>query len=78
MLSGCFHGASANRSVDGERLLYGTFFCKSRLRQEENQYLENDLDVVRHFDERLLRIMGFEISKPLLGVGGDGESWEVY
>jgi ectoine hydroxylase-related dioxygenase (phytanoyl-CoA dioxygenase family) len=71
MLSGCYHGASANRckpnDQDTERLLYGTFFCKATLRQEENQYLANDLTKIKDYPDRLLRIMGFEISKPFLG-----------
>ncbi|RDW58275.1 hypothetical protein BP5796_12205 [Coleophoma crateriformis] len=67
MLSGCYHGASANTSKDSERVLYGTFFCKSTLRQEENQYLANDPKVIKDFPDRILRIMGYDISKPFLG-----------
>lgn len=67
MLSGCYHGASANIGKDSERLLYGTFFCKSTLRQEENQYLANDLEIIRDYPDRILRIMAFDISKPFLG-----------
>lgn len=67
MLSGCYHGASANVSKSSERLLYGTFFCKSTLRQEENQYLANDSEILKDYPDRILRIMGYEISKPFLG-----------
>ncbi len=71
MLSGCFHGASANTcqpgDPDAERVLYGTFFTRATLRQEENQYLASDLAVIRHYPDRILRLMGFDISKPFLG-----------
>ncbi|KAF7557024.1 hypothetical protein G7046_g6157 [Stylonectria norvegica] len=71
MLSGCFHGASANTTTDAdpdhERILYGTFFMKSTLRQEENQYLSSDLNVIKNYPDRILQLMGFEISKPFLG-----------
>lgn len=37
MLSGCFHGGSANKTLDEERLLYSCFFARGWMRQEENQ-----------------------------------------
>ncbi|KAF9770750.1 hypothetical protein IL306_011649 [Fusarium sp. DS 682] len=38
-LSSCYHGGSANTTIDEERLMYSCFYTKSFLRQEENQYL---------------------------------------
>lgn len=71
MLSGCYHGASANTATPGEahqeRVLYGTFFTKATLRQEENQYLASDLSVIKDYPDHILTLMGFEISKPFLG-----------
>lgn len=71
MLSGCYHGASQNTcqagDVDSERILFGTFFTRSTLRQEENQYMANDWSVIKDYPDRILRLMGFEISKPFLG-----------
>ncbi|EXJ93146.1 hypothetical protein A1O3_01703 [Capronia epimyces CBS 606.96] len=71
MLSGCYHGASANVTTrdqpDNERLLFGTFFTKATLRQEENQYLASDLSVIKNYPDHILRLMGFDISKPFLG-----------
>jgi len=67
MLSGCFHGGSANTTVDEERLVYSTFMTRGYLRQEENQYLANDWKEVQKLSPRLQERMGYAISQPFLG-----------
>ncbi|KIX09741.1 uncharacterized protein Z518_00822 [Rhinocladiella mackenziei CBS 650.93] len=76
MLSGCFHGGSANMTdqpnADGEvkleeRLVYSTFMTKGYLRQEENQYLIHDLDKIRKLPERMQELVGYGLSRPFCG-----------
>jgi ectoine hydroxylase-related dioxygenase (phytanoyl-CoA dioxygenase family) len=47
MLGGVYHGAGSNTTADEERLVYAAFATRGYLRQEENQYLANDLDKIR-------------------------------
>ncbi|KAK4550433.1 hypothetical protein LTR36_000011 [Oleoguttula mirabilis] len=67
MLSGCFHGGSANRTADEERLVYSTFMTRGYLRQEENQYLANDTEAIKKLPVWLQERMGYGISRPFLG-----------
>ncbi|KAL1896364.1 hypothetical protein Sste5346_004749 [Sporothrix stenoceras] len=67
MLSGCFHGGSANKTVDQERLVYSCFFTRSWLRQEENQYLIHDLEKLRKLPLWLIERAGWSLSPPFLG-----------
>lgn len=48
----------------------GVFLCKGTLRQEENQYLELPPDVARarNFSPQLLRLLGYGICPPALGL----------
>ncbi|KAH8804433.1 phytanoyl-CoA dioxygenase family protein [Xylogone sp. PMI_703] len=66
MLSGCFHGGSANKT-EKERLVYSCFFTRGWMRQEENQYLANSIESLRNLPEWLQERVGFGLSKPFLG-----------
>ena len=44
------------------------------LRQEENQYLSYTLDEVRHFPERVQRLLGYEVGAYALGYIDGGRS----
>ncbi|KAI9741785.1 MAG: hypothetical protein M1834_000171 [Cirrosporium novae-zelandiae] len=67
VLSGCFHGGSANKTADEERLLYSCFFTRGWMRQEENQYLSYDIEVVKKLSPDLQQRVGYGLSKPFLG-----------
>lgn len=67
MLSGCYHGASANTTENEERLIYSTFTTRGYLRQEENQYLACEREAVLALPDHLKRFMGYHISKPFMG-----------
>lgn len=47
MLGGTYHGAGANTTADRERLVYVDLATRRYLRQEENQYLANDLEKIK-------------------------------
>lgn len=67
MLSGCFHGGSANKTKDEERLVYSTFSTRGWMRQEENQYLANDIEKIKELPEWLQERVGYGLSPPFLG-----------
>lgn len=67
MLGGVYHGAGANTTSNEERLVYAAFATRGYLRQEENQYLANDLDKIRELPQDLQRFAGFGASKPYMG-----------
>lgn len=67
MLGGVYHGAGSNTTIDEERLVYAAFATRGYLRQEENQYLANDLDKIRELPVEIQRFAGFGASKPYMG-----------
>ncbi len=76
VLSGCFHGGSANKTDQPdengeikleERLVYSTFMTRGWLRQEENQYLINPVEKVRELPEWMQEKIGYGLSRPFLG-----------
>ncbi|CAO2651068.1 Nn.00g093650.m01.CDS01 [Neocucurbitaria sp. VM-36] len=67
MLGGVYHGAGANTMVNEERLVYAAFATRGYLRQEENQYLANDLNKIRELPLDIQRFAGFGTSKPYMG-----------
>ena len=83
MLSGVIHAAGANSTDDEERLIYSAAMTRGWLRQEENQYLANDADVIKQLPTDLQRFAGWSLSRPSLGwvdfgdpiglLGGSGE-----
>ena len=70
MLGGTYHGAGANTTADEERLVYAAFATRGYLRQEENQYLANDLEEIKELPIALQRFARFGASKPYMGGGG--------
>jgi ectoine hydroxylase-related dioxygenase (phytanoyl-CoA dioxygenase family) len=67
VLSGCFHGGSANKTENEERLVYSCFYTRSWLRQEENQYLANDTAKILELPRWLQERVGWSLSTPFLG-----------
>jgi ectoine hydroxylase-related dioxygenase (phytanoyl-CoA dioxygenase family) len=67
MLGGTYHGAGENTTVNQERLVYASFATRGYFRQEENQYLANDLEKIRELPGHLQRFAGFGVSKPFMG-----------
>lgn len=67
MLSGCFHGGSANTTEDENRILLSTFSTRGWLRQEENQYLSNSIESIKDLPPALQERMGYGLSRPFLG-----------
>ncbi|KAF2848080.1 phytanoyl-CoA dioxygenase family protein, partial [Plenodomus tracheiphilus IPT5] len=67
MLSSCYHGGSANTTVDQERLVYSAFSHKGYLRQGENQYVVIGNDVAATWDDEILGRIGYACSAPSLG-----------
>jgi hypothetical protein len=52
---------------DEERLVYVALATRGYLRQEENQYLANDLEKITELSIALQRFAGFGASKPYMG-----------
>lgn len=67
VFSGCYHAGSANHTSDQERLLYSTFTTRGYLRQEENQYLANEVEKIKRLPLWLQRFAGYSLSKPFMG-----------
>lgn len=67
MLGGVYHGAGENKTADEERLVHAAFATRGYLRQEENQYLANDLNNIRELPRHIQQFAGFGISKPYMG-----------
>ncbi|KAL8950905.1 MAG: hypothetical protein Q9222_003083 [Ikaeria aurantiellina] len=67
MLAGCYHAGSANTTLDEERQLYSTFTGRGWCRQEENQYLANEVEQVRRLPVPVQKFMGWELSLPFMG-----------
>lgn len=67
MLSGVYHAAGANSTEDEERLIYSAATTRGWLRQEENQYLANEVEAIRALPLELQRFVGYSLSRPSLG-----------
>jgi len=65
-----YHGGGHNRSAD-TRIGVNLTYCRSWLRQEENQYLACPPEIARTLDEPLLRLMGYRRGAYALGYVGD-------
>ncbi len=65
-----YHGGGANRSAE-TRIGVNLTYCRSWLRQEENQYLACPPEVARTLDDDLLRLMGYSRGAYALGYVGD-------
>ena len=67
MLASCFHGGGTNETKDEQRLVFGTFFTRGYLRQEENQFLAVPMEVTRKYDRKVQETMGYSLSDPACG-----------
>ena len=67
LFSGCFHAGSANTTANEERQLYSTFTCRGWCRQEENQYLANEVEKIKALPVELQKFMGYSLSLPFTG-----------
>lgn len=67
MLGSCYHGGSANKSRNEERLVVGVFSTKGYYRQEENQYVGIPQDVVKSWPIEYQRRVGYYVSEPWCG-----------
>lgn len=68
--SGQFVDTTSKTYRDDARETIGVFMCKGTLRQEENQYLElpPELAKDRGFSPQLLRLLGYGLCPPALGL----------
>lgn len=71
-LSGTRHAGGANRVVDerselARRVVFGYFFAKGYLRQEENMLVSIPREVVLGLSERMQRLIGYEASSSHCG-----------
>lgn len=66
MLSGLFHGGSRNGSEEA-RVVWAAFTTRGWIRQEENQYLCNDVEAIKRLPLWLQMFCGWSISKPFMG-----------
>ncbi|KAI5478019.1 phytanoyl-CoA dioxygenase family protein [Pseudohyphozyma bogoriensis] len=64
LLASAYHGGSANRTTDQERLVFSCFTGKGALKQEENMYLAIPQDVVKEYPVELQRFFGYQLSAP--------------
>ena len=67
MLSGLYHAGSPNETEDESRVVWATFTTRGWIRQEENQYICNDLEKIKRFPLWLQMFCGWSISKPFMG-----------
>ena len=67
MLASCFHAGSANTTKDEERLIFSSFLTRGTLRQEENQYLSNDIEAMKKLPVPIQKVAGYSLSEPFLG-----------
>lgn len=67
MFASCYHGGGANTTKDQERLLFSCFMTRGWLRQEENQYLSIDKDVMKTLPIEIQQKAGYSLSQPFLG-----------
>jgi ectoine hydroxylase-related dioxygenase (phytanoyl-CoA dioxygenase family) len=58
MLGSAYHGGSANRTKEEERLVYSCFMTRGYLRQEENQYLAIPMEVVKGWPVEYQQMVG--------------------
>ena len=66
MLSGTYHAGSENRSED-DRIVWAAFMTRGWIRQEENQYLCNDVEKIKKLPLWLQKFCGYDMSKPFMG-----------
>ncbi|CEJ85105.1 Putative Phytanoyl-CoA dioxygenase family protein [[Torrubiella] hemipterigena] len=65
-----YHAGGGNVTKDEARETIGVFMCKGTLRQEENMFLELPPEMAkeRNFSPQLLRLLGYGVCAPALGL----------
>ena len=66
MLSGVYHGGSKNTTGES-RVVWTTHTTRGWIRQDENQYLCNDLKKIKKLPLWLQMFCGWSMSKPFMG-----------
>ena len=66
MLSGLYHGGSKNVTNE-TRAVWSAVTTRGYLRQEENQYLCNDVESIKRLPIWLQRFCGYGMSMPFMG-----------
>jgi len=66
-LGGLYHAASANTTVDEDRVLLVALALRAHLRQEENAYLTYAKETIAALPLAMQRFFGFSISQSFLG-----------
>ncbi|KAK3111027.1 hypothetical protein LTR53_014102 [Teratosphaeriaceae sp. CCFEE 6253] len=66
-LGGAYHGAGHN-ATDAFRTVYGLFFCRGHLRQEENQFLAIPHRKVLAMSEGMQSLLGYKQPRSVLGI----------
>lgn len=68
ILGSVYHGGGANTTEDEHRLVVTCGVTCSYLRQEENQYLANDVQRIRKLPLHIQRFIGYESFPPGVGL----------
>jgi swainsonine biosynthesis dioxygenase SwnH1/2 len=67
-LASSIHGAGHNSVPDSTRTIYGLFFIRGYLRQEENQYLTIPRSQVLKMSDKMKALLGYKMTSSLLGM----------
>ncbi|CCE78583.1 Piso0_000607 [Millerozyma farinosa CBS 7064] len=67
MLASCYHGGSANKTIDEHRILTILFMTQGTLRQEENIFLETPIEYFKSLSTEALEALGLTTSEPFCG-----------
>lgn len=67
-LASSIHAAGHNSVVGCTRTIYGLFFIRGYLRQEENQYLTIPRSQVLKMSDKMKALLGYKMTPSLLGM----------
>jgi ectoine hydroxylase-related dioxygenase (phytanoyl-CoA dioxygenase family) len=68
-----YHGAGPNSSKDQVRKGINITYSVGWIRQEENQFLSVPLELARTLPDDLLRLMGYSLGAPGIGIYADSQ-----
>jgi swainsonine biosynthesis dioxygenase SwnH1/2 len=71
-LGSAYHGGGHN-STDAFRTVYGLFFCRGTLRQEENQFLAVPHSTVMKMTPGMQALLGYKKPNTVLGIVGNSD-----
>lgn len=66
MLGSTYHAASSNSTLD-DRITSFYFMTKSYLKQEENYFLDKNMDQFKKYSNKALKLLGLDLSEPFCG-----------